>query len=131
MRKKLARQAERNGEAVDEEKEDPQLLQETLLTAFGRLWGTHSRWAHNVLAEAVEYAKHHASRSLEVFEQDSGPDETAAVFYKSLWPSLKGRGWKEEINGELIAYVHDSTKVRFSFFPTRFATRAVWSIHCI
>jgi hypothetical protein len=80
--------------------------EETTRTAFKKLWSSNYRWVKLALADAVEYAKANEARSLLVFDSPSTHqkedenDECTKLFYKSVWPSLSGRGWKEESNAD-------------------------------
>jgi hypothetical protein len=69
---------------------------EMLESAFKRLWKSNSKWAHHALEDAVAYASINGPRSTKTIEQSDQVDEITTLFYGSLWPSLKGRGWKEE-----------------------------------
>jgi hypothetical protein len=115
--KRLERQAERKRES-----DGGDILAESLPTtaateasqsgmlesAFKRLWKANYKWAHHALEDAVAYASINGPRSTKTIEESDQVDEITTLFYGSLWPSLKGRGWKEEASesGKSFTYGH-------------------------
>lgn len=68
--------------------------------SFEKTWKSNQRWAKQALTDAVKFAQANAPRSLKVFDEKNPSkskenDECNRLFYKSVWPSLNGRGWKE------------------------------------
>jgi hypothetical protein len=79
---------------------------DAVATAFVKHWQNNERWAHRALSDAIIYARANAPRSDSSNEGESREDKVSKLFYASLWPSLQGRGWKEETTeiGKLYKY---------------------------
>jgi hypothetical protein len=117
------KRAARNAE-MKREKEEGGVLAETspspmsseakaqiLETVFKKMWKLNRQWAQLALVDAGAYATSNEPRSLKVFEEKDGKvDECTELFYKSVWPSLKGRGWKEESNETGNTFSYDEYK---------------------
>eukprot|EP00980_Cylindrotheca_fusiformis_P030318 scaffold24653_cov157-Cylindrotheca_fusiformis.AAC.2 len=70
---------------------------EILEATFKKIWNFNVGWAEQALVDAVAYAKSNEPRSLKSLGGKADKeDECKKLFYQSVWPSLKGRGWKEE-----------------------------------
>lgn len=68
-----------------------------LETTFTKIWKVNCRWSQQALVDAIAYATSNEPRPIKVFEEKDGKeDECTKLFYKSVWPALIGRGWKEE-----------------------------------
>jgi hypothetical protein len=64
--------------------------------AFRKLWTNNASWARIALKDAVAFAESATPRPQGSMEQSEQEDEISTLFYTGLWPSLKGRGWKEQ-----------------------------------
>lgn len=80
--------------------------------SFQRLWKANARWITKALLDAIDYAKENEPRSMDNNAAAQQVDECSRLFYKSVWPSLNGRGWKEESN--------DAEKASFTFKEHKF-----------
>jgi hypothetical protein len=65
-------------------------------SAFRKLWTANTSWARIALKDAVAFAESAAPRPQGSMEQSKQEEEIATLFYTGLWPSLQGRGWKEQ-----------------------------------
>jgi superfamily II DNA/RNA helicase len=84
---------------------------EILDAHFKKMWTVNRRWAQQALVDAGAYATSNEPRSIKVLEEKDGKvDECTKLFYKSVWPSLKGRGWKEESNETGNTFSYDEYK---------------------
>jgi hypothetical protein len=102
--------------------------------AFVRIWKTVSCWCTRALDDAVEFAKEHEPRDKETIERlleeskESQPlssDAVSSKFARSVWPSLKSRGWSAVITDEGDAagetrYLYKGQEVRI--FPVLIST---------
>ncbi|KAL7559116.1 hypothetical protein ACA910_017527 [Epithemia clementina (nom. ined.)] len=71
--------------------------------AFQKLWSPHDNWARQVIEDAIEFARGSVPRKTSVVTSKPsvpGPDKAAEEdlaneeFVKTVWDSLKTRGWK-------------------------------------
>ena len=93
----------------------PSTVDQMMESAFKKLWLSHARWAQQALMDAVAYADVNEPRSTSSMEQKDQKDDIKPLFYGSLWPSLKGRGWKEEENDKGKLFIYGSHRVRTRF----------------
>ena len=89
-------------------------LETQMEATFQKLWRANSKWANKALQDAVEYAKGTNPRLHGSKDNSGQADEITSIFYGSLWPSLKGRGWKEETKDEGKYFIYDGNKVSVS-----------------
>jgi hypothetical protein len=75
---------------------DPVVQDALKEAAFRKLWTTNASWARIALKHAVAFAESATPRPQGSMEQSAQEDEISTLFYTGLWPSLKGRGWKEQ-----------------------------------
>lgn len=102
---------------LDEGEEDNELKK----NMFEKTWNANSSWIGSAVEDAVEFAKQNEPRSsqaLDKFHLSPGDGtsnravfDIGVSFNESVWPSLKGRGWKaEEVDNGALA-----VKTRYSF----------------
>ena len=74
---------------------------------FKKQWGHHANWAKQALEDALSYARQHEPRTVDsTFNQR---EFILGLFYDQLWPSLKGRGWKEDDDEDEVYHYEDQT----------------------
>jgi hypothetical protein len=117
------KRAERNAERKRESADNADALAESLTsvssinevqimqTAFKKVLKANSNWVQRAFADAVSYARVNQPRSSKALEQGDKVDEMTSLFYGSLWPSLKGRGWKEQETETGKAFTYDTYRV--------------------
>ena len=89
---------EKGGDLTNDQIRDiPESAVEDISAAFSKVWRTNAKWAQLALTDAILYAARSGARSSKPTEEVV-KEETARLFYQSLWSSLQGRGWKEETN---------------------------------
>ncbi|KAL3935214.1 MAG: hypothetical protein SGBAC_009225, partial [Bacillariaceae sp.] len=93
------RQQEKNEDV--EEATEPTLTESeknTILeTTFGKFWKSNHKWAGQALVDGVSFAAANDPRPDDpLADKNALEEECSNLFYTSVWPSLSGRGWKEE-----------------------------------
>jgi hypothetical protein len=74
---------------------------------FKKQWTHHSNWAAHALDDALSYAREHEPRTVDsTFNQR---EFILGLFYDQLWPSLKGRGWKEDDDEDEVFHYEEQT----------------------
>mmetsp|Transcript_9183 Transcript_9183/g.21889 ORF Transcript_9183/g.21889 Transcript_9183/m.21889 type:complete len:2363 (+) Transcript_9183:217-7305(+) len=106
------RQQEKNGEA--EETTEPSLTESEksaiLETTFGKFWKSNHKWAGRALVDAVAFATTNEPRPDDpLADKNTLEEECSNLFYSSVWPSLSGRGWKEESSDSGTKFVYKTS----------------------
>ena len=92
--------------------------------SFRKHWHQNLSWVQAVLEDAVAYARTNKARTQDTLDHSKHENKISSLFYSSLWPSLKGRGWKEEAVSHGKHFTYDEYRVSSSYcFCVRFIGR--------
>ena len=93
--------------SIDTLKSDDELRE----VSFRKVWNQNLPWLQTVLEDAVAYARGNKARTQDTLDHSKHENKISSLFYSSLWPSLKGRGWKEEAVSHGKHFTYDDYRV--------------------
>ncbi|CAJ1968173.1 unnamed protein product [Cylindrotheca closterium] len=103
---------------------------EILENTFAKFWKSNHKWAGRALVDAVEFATANAPRPDDVLDdKDAVEEECSDLFYSSVWPSLSGRGWKEENSDSGTKFVYKTADKTHKFSSPSAVLNEIVRIH--